>query len=151
MLRSYTVEQLSGNGVLAAFPLVAAAYPLTNKRDWRRFTDKLIKGSGKQSGALVLRRDGNYLCGLLIYQRDYSPWRGALLRIELLIGIDLIDAASAVDALIAAAELTAANLTCRSLQIIVENDRVLASQLQLAGFRQTAQLLSKEVAAPTAN
>ena len=69
------------------------------------------------------------------------------LSIELFVALDVIDAWTAIDALIAAAEARAATLACTAVQIRIERGSELVSRIWQAGYRPIGELMTKEISA----
>jgi hypothetical protein len=142
---AYGVERLSPELAVIAYPVVAAAYPEVGIERWRRYVRTAAAAPPERSGLLGLRVDSGYYCGLLIYRNDREPWHEPRLSVELFIALDVIDARSAIDTLIAAAEAKAAALACPTVQVRIDRASELVGRIRQAGYRPVGELMTKEI------
>jgi hypothetical protein len=146
---TYGVERLSPELAMIAYPVVAAAYPAVGFEQWRRYARTAAAAPPGRSGLLGLRADSRYYCGLLIYRNDREPWHEPRLSVELFVALDIINARTAIDALIAAAEARAIALSCPTIQVRVERPSELVSRIREAGYQPAGVLMTKEMSATT--
>lgn len=147
MARAYDLKPLSPDNASIAYPVISAAYPAVELQQWLQYVRALTELPPNKSGILGLRSDAGYFCGLLIYRNDREPWHEPRLSVELFVAIDLVNVRAATDALLAAAEAKAAALACTAVQIRIEDGQELARRIGRAGYRQTAALMTKSIAA----
>jgi hypothetical protein len=142
MTRSFSVHALSTDEVPIVFPLVNGAYPALDLKQWNDAA--LAFAQAENSGLLGLRGEGGYFCGLLIYRCDRNPWHEPRMAVDLFVALDLIEGATAVGALLAAAEAKANALACLTVQIRVDDRHAALPELvRKAGYAPAAELLTK--------
>jgi hypothetical protein len=153
MTRVFATASLTSADIAPAFPLVQAAFPELDFAAWRVFVARLLgEGEGARAGAVGLRNEAGYLCGLLIYRAERHLRHGEVLRIDVFTALDVTGEAAAVNALLIAAEAKASELGCSTTHILIDGaQRCLAETLARAGHRSEAKLFCKELAATRPN
>src|SRR5579859_2628896 len=118
MARFFTSFALSPDQVALAFPLVQAAVPVIDLRAWQNFIQATVDASGQATvGALGLRHEGGYVCGLVVYRKQQDLRHGTVLVVDLFVALDLVSDVPAAKALLHAAEAKAHDLGCAAVQI----------------------------------
>src|SRR5581483_1568140 len=142
MTRVFTTQSLTAADIAPAFPLVQAAFPGLEFDEWRMFTARLVgEAEGARSGAMGLRNEAGYLCGLLIYRAEPHLRHGTVLSIDLFTALDVTGEAAATNALLTAAEAKASELGCSATHILIDiAQRRLAEAIAKAGHRKEATL-----------
>ena len=152
MARSFSVQSLSRDQVATVFPLISAAYPATTPAVWTDFGRSLAERSPSYSGALGLKNEAGYFCGVLIYRNDRDAWHEPELAVDLFVALDLINVGAAAKALLEAAETQAAELGCTRIHIQIDkHNEVLVRSIRNAGYSVIARLFDKEVSASATN
>jgi len=146
--RTFRIEPLSPDLLSIMYPVVAAAYPTVRLESWQSYAGTIIASPPDRCGLLGLRGDDGYFCGLLIYRNGREPWREPRLAVDLFIALDLVNPEAATNALLAAAEMKAVALACEAVEINVEHGLNIDQHLKRAGYRSTAELMTKRIAAP---
>jgi hypothetical protein len=153
MTRVFTTASLAPADIAPAFPLVQAAFPGLEFGEWRMFAARLLgEAQGVRSGAVGLRNEAGYLCGLLIYRAERHLRHGKVLSVDLFTALDVTGEAAAANALLTAAEAKASELGCDATHILIDGaQRCLAETIAKAGHRSEAKLFCKQLAAMPAN
>lgn len=155
-MEGFEAVPLDAKTAAQAFPLIQALHPDIDRAAWRRFTGRITGGMAKRAtrgggagGGVALRGENGYLCGLFVYQVVEDLRHGRTLAVDHLVALDLIGAAKAEVALLAAAEAQAALLGCDSLQVRTPQRRgAWASRMAAAGFAPEAAVLCKKLTPP---
>jgi hypothetical protein len=149
MARFFTSFALSPDQIALAFPLIHAAVPVVDLRTWQNFMQASVDASGQATvGALGLRHEGGYVCGLIVYRKQQDLRHGATLVVDLFVALDLVSDAPAANALLHAAEAKARDLGCAAVQIRLNADwQSLAQHVRGHGYDTEAQLLGKPLQA----
>lgn len=149
MAKSFSTFALAAEQIAVVFPLVNAAAPEIDLARWRSFAAALTDGrAARSSGAIGLRNEAGYACGLLIYRVEHDLRRGAVLAIDLFVALDLVRDEDATRALLQVAEAKASELHCAALHVRSDvAQKALCDRLTAAGHRKEATLFFKEVAA----
>jgi hypothetical protein len=152
MTRVFTTASLAPADIPPAFPLVQAAFPGLDFGEWRTFAARLLgEMEGARSGAVGLRNEAGYLCGLLIYRTERHLRHGKVL-VDLFTALDVTGEAAAANALLTAAEAKASELGCSATHILIDRaQRHLAETIAQAGHRSEANLFCKHLAATPPN
>lgn len=146
MTQSYSIHALSPNEVPIVFPLVGAAYPMLDLKQWNDVARAFARGHAGECGLLGLRSEGGYFCGLLIYRCDRNPWHEPRMAVDLFVALDLIESRAAVAALLEATEAKANALACLTVQIHIDHcQAALSRHVRQAGYSRTAELLTKAI------
>jgi hypothetical protein len=147
MTKSFSSFALSPDQIAVAFPLVHAAVPGIDLDAWRKFVRSL--GSPDPSfpaGALGLRNEAGYICGLVLFRCDYDLRHGKVLAINLFIALDLVNEAEAASALLQAVEAKARELGCAATHIRLDAaQRSLGQRFATAGYRSEADIFCRSV------
>lgn len=153
MTRVFTTASLAPADIAPAFPLEQAAFPGLEFGEWRMFAARLFgEAEGARSGAVGLRNEAGYLCGLLIYRAERHLRHGKVLSVDLFTALDVTGEAAAANALLTAAEAKASELGCDATHILIDGaQRCLAETVAKAGHRSEAKLFCKQLAAMPAN
>jgi hypothetical protein len=153
MTRVFTAASLTSADSAPAFPLVQAAFPGLEFGPWRTFAARLLgEAEGARSGAVGLRSEARYLCGLLIYRAERHLRHGKVLRVDLFTALDVTGEAAAANALLTAAEAKAVELGCSATHILIDGaQRRLAETIAKAGHRSEAKLFCERLAAAPPN
>jgi hypothetical protein len=149
MSRYFTSFALSPDQVALAFPLVRAAVPLVDLRAWQGFIRATTDAPGPATvGALGLRHEGGYICGLIVYRKQQDLRHGMTLVVDLFVALDLVSEAPAANALFHAAEAKARELGCTAVQIRLNAGwQSLAEHARSHGYGTEAQILAKPLEA----
>jgi hypothetical protein len=149
MAKSFSTFALTAEQIAVVFPLVNATAPEIDLARWRSFAAPLTDGAAHpSSGAIGLRNEAGYACGLLIYRVERDLRRGAVLAIDLFVALDLVKGDDATRALLQVAETKASELHCSALHIRSDlAQKALCDRLTAAGHRREASLFFKEIAA----
>ena len=153
MTRVFTTASLTPAEIAPAFPLVHATFPELEFQAWRSFATRLLsEREGVLAGAVGLRNEAGYLCGLLIYRADRHLRHGKVLSIDLFTALDVTGEAAAGSALLTAAEAKAMELGCSATHILIDGaQRALAESFAKAGHHSEARLFCKQLAVTPAN
>lgn len=153
MTRSFTTFALPLDLVSVAFPLVSAAIPTVDLATWRSFVQPMVNAEPTGSeGVIGLRNEAGYLCGLMVYRVDRDLKSGAMLAIDLLVALDLVNEMAAGHALLQAAEAKALELRCSGIHIRLGSEqKALIRCLDAGGYRSSANLYRKGVTRPLTN
>ena len=148
MTRSFTTFLLGPGDAAIVFPLVQAALPKLDLATWQRFARPLIDPPAPSlQGALGLRNEAGYVCGVLTYRADRDLQCGAVLTVDLFTALDLVSEQSATDALLQAAELKAREFGCAAIHIhLGQGQKSIAGRVSRAGYRAEATRHCKTVA-----
>jgi hypothetical protein len=147
MTRVFTTASLTSAEIAPAFPLVHATFPELDFAAWRSFATRLLSETECAAGAVGVRNEAGYLCGLLIYRADRHLRHGKVLSIDLFTALDVTGEAAAGSALLTAAEAKAAELGCSATHIVIEGaQRALVESFAKAGHRSEAKLFCKRLA-----
>jgi hypothetical protein len=152
MARSFATFTLSPDQAALAFPLVHAAVPIVDLRTWQDFVRATVDTSGQVTGgALGLRHEGGYVCGLMVYRKQRDLRHGMTLAVDLFVALDVVSEAAAATALLDAAEAKAREIGCVAVQIRLNADwQSLAEQLSFHGYGADGQILAKALHAAAA-
>ncbi|MGO8916087.1 MAG: hypothetical protein ACLQJR_09290 [Stellaceae bacterium] len=150
MTRAYTTSSLTGQDVGIAFPLIHAALPDIDLAAWRGFARALVDlPSPYPAGAIGLRNEAGYLCGVLTYRIDRDLRHGTALTVDIFAALDVTGEAAAMNALLLAAEAKAQELRCAVARIQIEGpEGARAQHLTASGYRQQASMFCKPLAPP---
>jgi hypothetical protein len=144
MARIFTTFTLSPDQVALAFPLVHAAVPVVDLRAWQDFMQATVASEQAAVGALGLRHEGGYVCGLIVYRKQRDLRHGMTLVVDLFVALDLVSEAAAAKALLHAAEATARQLGCAAVHIRLNADwQSLTDHISSHGYGADAQILAK--------
>jgi hypothetical protein len=144
MTRSFSSFALAPEQTAVVFPLVHAAIPEITLDAWRGF----LRAQGEGAGALGLRNEAGYICGLLLFRAEHDLRHGRLLAINLFIALDLVNEEEAASALLHAAEAKARELGCAATHIRVDAaQKSLAQRFSAAGYRNEADLFCRAIGA----
>jgi hypothetical protein len=148
MTRSFATATLTSDDVALAFPLVHAAAPDITLERWQSFAKPLVDVLVPQpAGAIGLRNEAGYFCGLLTYRTDRDLRYGTVLTIDLFTALDVINDAEATNALLQAAEEKARQLNCAATLIRIDPaQKSLAKRIARAGLGSEGKLFCKHVA-----
>jgi hypothetical protein len=147
MTKSFSSFALTPDQVAVVFPLVHAAIPEINLDAWRKF----VRSLGEQdlpspSGALGLRNEAGYICGLLIFRCDHDLRHGKVLAINLFIALDLVNEEAAASALLQAAEAKARELGCTATHIRLDaTQKSLGHRFSTSGYRNEADIFCRGI------
>ena len=150
MARAFTTSALSADDIGIAFPLIHAALPDVALATWRDFARGFVGLPAPfPAGAIGLRNEAGYLCGVLTYRIDRDLRHGMALSVDIFAALDVTGEAAAMRALLHAAEAKAQELRCAAIRIHIEGrNRKQPRQFAASGFRQQASVFAKELAPP---
>jgi len=150
MARAFTTSSLVAEDVDVAFPLIHAASPDVGLATWRDFARGFVGlPSPYPAGAIGLRNEAGYLCGILTYRIDRDLRHGMVLSIDIFAALDVTGEVAAMRALLQAAEAKANELRCGVARIQIErSEGTQAQRLLASGYRQRASVFCKELAPP---
>lgn len=150
MARAFTTSALSADDIGIAFPLIHAALPDVTLATWRDFARGFVGLPAPYSaGALGLRNEAGYLCGILTYRIDRDLRHGTALSVDIFAALDVTGEAAAMRALLHAAEAKAQELRCAAIRIHVDGSKgKRPQQFAASGFRQQTSVFSKQVPPP---
>jgi len=145
MARFFTTFRLSPDQVALAFPLVHAAVPVVDLRAWQDFMQATVAAAEQPTvGALGLRHEGGYLCGLIVYRKQRDLRHGMTLVVDLFVALDVVSEGAAAQALLHAAEAMARDLGCAAVHIRLNADwQSLTDHISSYGYGADAQILAK--------
>jgi hypothetical protein len=148
MARSFTTTPLTSDEIAPAFTLVLLAVPGIDLAAWKNFARPLVDAPPPHSsGAIGLRNEGGYLCGLFAYRADRDLRLGTVLTVDLFTALDVIKEDAATRALLEAAMEKARELRCSATHIRIDVTQVsLARCFVAAGHRAQAKLFCKPIA-----
>jgi hypothetical protein len=148
MAGSFTTTALTPDEIGPAFTLVLLAAPGVDLAAWRTFARPLVDSPAPHSsGAIGVRNEGGYLCGLLVYRTERDLRLGTVLTVDLFTALDVINEDAATRALLEAAEEKARELHCAGTHIRIDASQVsLARRFAEAGHRAQAKLFCKPIA-----
>lgn len=152
MARAFTTSSLAAEDIDIAFPLIHAALPDVSLATWRDFARGFIGlPSPYPAGAIGLRNEAGYLCGILTYRVDRDLRHGTVLSVDIFAALDVTGEEAAMRALLLAAEAKAHELRCGVARIQIEGRQGARTQRLLAsGYRQQSSVFSKALAPPAA-
>jgi hypothetical protein len=150
MARAFTTSPLTIDEIGVAFPLIHAVLPDVALATWRDFARGFVGlPSPYPAGAIGLRNEAGYLCGILTYRIDRDLRHGTVLSVDIFAALDVTGEVAALRALLHAAEAKGQELRCAAAHIRVEGrEGKRATQFAASGFRQQASVFSKELAPP---
>lgn len=150
MVRAFTTSPLAAEDIDVAFPLVHATLPDVGLATWRDFARGFVGfPSPYPAGALGLRNEGGYFCGVLTYRIDRDLRHGTALSIDIFAALDVTGEAAAMRALLQAAEAKAHELRCNVARINIDGPSGTRDQhLLAAGYRHQTRVFSKKLAPP---
>ena len=153
MTRVFTTASLTPAEIAPAFPLVHATFPELDFTAWRTFAAHLLGDTASaRIGAMGLRNEAGYLCGVLAYRAERNLRHGKVLSVDLFTALDVTGEAAATKALLTAAEAKAAELGCSATHILIDaTQHRLTETIAQAGHRNEAKLFCKQLAAMPAN
>lgn len=148
MVRCFTASALTADEIAPAFPLLHASAPNVDFATWRSFArhlvDPVVPGA---LGAICLRNEAGYLCGVLTYRTDRHLEHGTVLTVDLFAALDVVGDGEATHALLQSAEEKARALRCAALQIYLNADQNSpAKRIAAAGYRAGGKLFGKSLA-----
>ncbi len=147
MTKSFSSFSLTPDQIAVVFPLVHAAVPQVDLDAWRKFVRALgERDPPSPSGALGLRNEAGYICGLLIFRCDHDLRHGKVLAINLFIALDLVNEEEAASALLQAAEAKARELGCTATHIRLDRtQKSLGQRFSTAGYRNEADIFCRSI------
>ncbi len=153
MARRFTTFALPYDLVALAYPLVSAAVPTIDLAGWQNFVQPMIAADQPGSaGAIGLRHEAGYLCGLMVYRTERDLKHGRTLAVDFFVALDLVKETAAARALLEAAEAKALELHCAVIAIRLGIEQhALAHCVNAGGYRPSAKLYAKGVSRPLAN
>lgn len=118
-MRQLNALPLAAAEIDRAFALIQLDAPEIDLLAWRRHVAGLERDEahGGAAGALAVKGEQGYFCGLGLWRRRVSLRRGAVLTADHLVVLDLIDPQAVADALIRGLERVAATLCCRGIEL----------------------------------
>lgn len=123
MPRTFTIAPLQPEEIRPAFALVRTAWPEVTLPAWRRFaagaTRAARTGAKARRGLIAARAETGAIVGLYAYSVDRDPALGAVLRVDHLIALDLVDRAAVTEALLGSLDSLAAALGCDAIRTIL--------------------------------
>jgi hypothetical protein len=148
MVRTFATAALTSNEIGPAFTLISVASPEIDLAAWKNYVRPLIDGPALQSaGAITLRNEGRYLCGLLTYHSDRDLRFGTVLTVDVFRAIDVVNEAAATRALLEAAEEKARELRCAAICIRLDRSQSSLSRgFTAAGHQPQGQIFCKPIA-----
>lgn len=152
MARAFTTSSLAAEDVDVVFPLIHAALPDVSLATWRDFARGFVGlPSPYPAGAIGLRNEAAYLCGVLTYRIDRDLRHGTVLSVDIFAALDVTGEEAAMRALLLAAEAKAHELRCGVARIQIEGSAGgRAQRLAASGYRQQASVFCKELTPPAA-
>jgi hypothetical protein len=152
MVRAFTTSSLAAADVDVAFPLIHAALPDVTLATWRDFARGFVGlPSPYPAGAIGLRNEAGYLCGVLTYRIDRDLRHGTVLSVDIFAALDVTGEEAAMRALLQAAEAKAHELRCGVARIQIDGHKgARAQRLVASGYREQASVFSKQLAPPLA-
>ena len=92
MVKAFATFTLTADQVPVVFPLVHATAPEIDLGRWRSFAHPLVDDrSAGALGAIGMRNEAGYVCGLLIFRVERDLRHGAVLAIDLFVALDLVE------------------------------------------------------------
>lgn len=145
MTRSFTASPLTAEDIGVAFPLVHAAVPEIDLAAWRSFARGVVdQPSPYPAGAIALRNEAGYLCGVLTYSIDRDLRYGTALGVDLFAALDVTGEEAAARALLHAAEEKARELHCAAVRVCIDGfAEPLPDRIAAAGYRAQAAVFCK--------
>jgi hypothetical protein len=147
-MTSFISFALSADQTAVVFPLVHAAVPGIDLDAWRKFARALGGGAEPSSpaGALGLRNEAGYICGLILFRRDHDLRHGKVLTVNLFIALDLVNEEEAASALLQAAEAKARELSCTAIHIRLDTtQKSLGQRFAASGYRGEADIFCRAI------
>lgn len=142
----FVVEGLTADQIPQAYPLIRQVAPTLDLRRWTRFARRAADPKhAPQGGILVVRRPPQpYPCGLVCYRKDQDLEHKSVLTAEYFVAMDLLDSASALEALVTELEAAARRLDCHAVRSILQGTSpVVAAELQAANHHPGGSMLLK--------
>lgn len=145
MTRSFIASPLTAEDIGVAFPLVHAAMPEIDLAAWRSFARGVVdQPSPYPVGAIALRNEAGYLCGVLTYRIDRDLRYGTALNVDLFAALDVTGEEAAARALLHAADAKARELCCAAVRVCIDGlAEPLPARVSAAGYRAQATVFCK--------
>jgi hypothetical protein len=147
MTKSFISFALRPDQTAVVYPLVHAAVPGIDLEAWRKFV-RAFGGPDPSlpAGALGLRNEAGYICGLVLFRCDHDLRHGKVLAVNLFIALDLVNEEEAASALLQAAEAKAREFACTAIHIRLDTtQKSLGQRLAASGYRGEADIFCRVV------